>query len=99
MGLHCKIITSSGVPPEVPIPLRTASKVCPCPHFINHTILSVKLLHASRSKHTSLAASKPISLSAHALPLSLSLLSSPLSFFLPPRIDIQLCTFRSTSVT
>merc|ERR1712074_311989 len=65
--LHCRIITSSGVPPEVPIPLRTASKVCPCPDFINHTILSVNLLHASRSKHTSLAASKPISLSAHAL--------------------------------
>merc|ERR1712074_21511 len=28
--LHCKIITSSGVPPEFPIPLRTASKVCVC---------------------------------------------------------------------
>ena len=34
---------SSGVPPEVPIPLHTASKVCPCLKFINHTIQSWKL--------------------------------------------------------
>ena len=50
-----------------PIPLRTASKACLWPHFINHTILSVTPLHASRSMHNPLASSKPISLSAHAL--------------------------------
>ena len=50
-----------------PIPLRTASKACLWPHFINHTILSVTPLHASRSKHNPLASSKPTFLSAHAL--------------------------------
>ena len=50
-----------------PIPLRTASKGWIFPHLINHNILSVTLLHASRSNHTPLASSDPISLSAHAL--------------------------------
>ena len=50
-----------------PIPLHTASKVWLCLHFINHTILSVTLLHTFLSMHTPLASSKPISRSAHAL--------------------------------
>ena len=50
-----------------PIPLHTASKVWLCLHFINHTILSVTLLHTSRPMQNPLASSKPISLSAHAL--------------------------------
>ena len=46
-----------------PTPFYTASKVCLGPHFINHTILTVILLHSFRSIHTPFASSNPISLS------------------------------------
>ena len=73
--------------PRRPTPFCTASKVCLGPHLINHTILSVILLHSFWSLHTPFASSNPILLSAHAfltpsihleggLPLRLSPLTS-----------------------